>query len=51
MNFFKNIIRIDPDLTPLVFAEINMEQFLQTNIIDADSGCIQVSCDFLKSFQ
>ena len=40
MNFFKNILRLDPELAPFIFAEIDLSRFLQTNIIGQDNGCI-----------
>lgn len=51
MNFFKNIMRLDSELTPLVFAQLDLDHFLQTNIIGQDASCIQAACDFLQSFQ
>lgn len=51
MNFFKNIMRLDQELAPIIFAEIDLSRFLQTNIVGQDNGCIQVACDFLHSFQ
>ena len=51
MNFFKNIMRIDNELTPLVFAQIELEKFLQTNVIGQDNSSITAACDFLQSFQ
>jgi len=51
MTFFKNIMRIDFDLTPLVFAQIDLVKFLKVNIIESDPSCVQASCNFLRSFQ
>lgn len=44
-------MRLDQELAPLIFAEIDLSLFLQTNIIGQDNGCIQVACDFLQNFQ
>jgi hypothetical protein len=51
MNFFKNIMRLDQDLIPLVFSQLDLGLFLQTNIVGQDQNCIQTACDFLQSFQ
>jgi hypothetical protein len=47
MAFLKHIMKLDSDLISLVFSQINIDQFLKTNIIGQDSNCISSACEFL----
>lgn len=51
LAFLKQIMRIDPDFVALILKEIDLKEFLKTNIIHGDSLNILQSTDLLQSFQ
>jgi len=51
ITFLKKLISTDSSFTGLIFTEIDLNSFLQCNMLDADSSSISRSADLLKSFQ
>lgn len=51
ITFLKKLISTDSAYTPLIFAKINLDSFLQCNMLDADQASISRAADLLQSFQ
>jgi hypothetical protein len=47
ITFLKKLISTDASFTSLIFNEIDLNQFLQCNMLDADSNSISRSSDLL----
>jgi hypothetical protein len=50
ITFLKKLICTDSAYTPLIFAQINLDSFLQCNMLDADPASISRAADLLQSF-